>query len=251
MNIKFRVKNKETLNKFIDYPYPASKALPNWYKKLEARTKPENMSIEEFNHNPLGRTVKMCMPVFDMISAGYHIPLHVDTYFQNHPDGSGDIDIQWGEAFERLVEFHTKQQYSGYPVPEGYYDAVFKWITPWTVQTTPGWSCLFVPPSHYDELPFKCMSAFVDTDRYQHPVNLFFFLKKDFRGLVPRGTPLIQVIPIKREKVKSSIGFLTDKIKNNYSLYKGIELFNAYKKHLRSKKYYEEEKTESKCPFSL
>jgi hypothetical protein len=252
MNIKFLVDNKDTLNKLIDHPYPASKVLPAWYKKLELRTDSKLVSPNAYKSNALGSTIRTCMPVFDLITAGYHIPLHVDTHFQDNPAAEGELDINWGSAFEEVVTFHPREQYRGYPVPEGYYDLAFKWITPWVVQTPPGWSCLFVPPAHYDQ-PFQCLPAFVDTDKHPHPVNLPFFLKNSFRGLIPRGTPLIQVIPIKREKFKSSIGVLPKNYKNKYNIFKGLELFNVYKKYFRSKKVYEQggEITESKCPFSF
>jgi len=253
MNIKFLADSQEALDTLIERPYPAIEALPKWYKKLPLRIDPKQLSPQTYSSNPLGRSIKMCMPVFDIMSAGYHIPLHTDVYFQDHPDGSGDIDIQWSESFDNIVSYHPREQYSGYPVPEGYRDLAFKWSIPWVVQTPPGWSCLFVPPSHYDDQPFKCMPAFVDTDKHPVPVLFPFFLKKDFRGLIPKGTPVIQVIPIKREKVKSSFGIVPKSFKTRQKI-AFTDIFNMYKKHFRSKKYYEqggEIKTESKCPFSF
>jgi hypothetical protein len=49
------------------------------------------------------------------------------------------------------------------------------------------------------ELPFTTMSGVVDTDDYELPVNLPFLIKEGFMGIVPKGTPVAQVIPIKRE----------------------------------------------------
>ena len=70
MNIKFLVDNKDTLNKLIDHPYPASKVLPAWYKKLELRTDSKLVSPNAYKSNALGSTIRTCMPVFDLITAG-------------------------------------------------------------------------------------------------------------------------------------------------------------------------------------
>jgi hypothetical protein len=44
------------------------------------------------------------------------------------------------------------------------------------------------------------MSGFVDTDQYDmSPINFPFFLKEDFEGTIKNGTPIAQVIPIKRD----------------------------------------------------
>jgi hypothetical protein len=50
------------------------------------------------------------------------------------------------------------------------------------------------------DLPFTTMSGIADTDK--HPLgagNMPFFLKEDFEGFIPKGTPLFQVFPFKRD----------------------------------------------------
>ena len=69
MNIKFLVKDKEQLELLTERPYPASKFLPDWYKKLELKYDPTLLSLDTFKSNPLGRTIRMCMPVFDIIKS--------------------------------------------------------------------------------------------------------------------------------------------------------------------------------------
>ena len=69
----------------------------------------------------------------------------------------------------------------------------------------------------------------VDTDKYPIPVHFPFLLKKNFEGLIKQGTPIIQVIPFKRESWKSSYSFL----KQNEHLYRhdktiGKNLINNY-----------------------
>jgi hypothetical protein len=73
-----------------------------------------------------------------------------------------------------------------------------------------------------------CSSDLVDTDIYDNAVNFVFVLKdKNFQGLIPAGTPIAQVIPIKRESWMMSIGkkskLETSKVLNVfYSGYKNM-----------------------------
>jgi hypothetical protein len=47
----------------------------------------------------------------------------------------------------------------------------------------------------------------VDTDKYTSPVNFPFVLKNlEFTGLIPAGTPMVQVIPFKRDSWKQELG---------------------------------------------
>jgi hypothetical protein len=42
------------------------------------------------------------------------------------------------------------------------------------------------------------MAGIVDSDKYHGAGNIPFFLKEEFEGLIPKGTPYAQIIPIKR-----------------------------------------------------
>jgi hypothetical protein len=53
------------------------------------------------------------------------------------------------------------------------------------------------PLNRYD-LPFTISSAIVDSDDFNAPGNIPFFLKDGFEGIIPAGTPFAQIIPIKR-----------------------------------------------------
>ena len=46
------------------------------------------------------------------------------------------------------------------------------------------------------------MPGLIDTDGYPSDGHLSFIVEKDFKGVIKQGTPLIQVIPFKREDWK-------------------------------------------------
>jgi hypothetical protein len=143
------------------------------------------------------------------LNSGYHITTPRDIWVYND---QGKVRYQWAWDRIEIISSHKQEQLIGYPVPEGFYNTAFKFINLWTIKTPKEWSCLFVHPLHQEDLPFKSLSAVVDTDKFPAPVNFPFFLKKNFSGLIPKGTPMIQVIPFKRQKFVSSCSWDEDGI---------------------------------------
>jgi hypothetical protein len=79
-------------------------------------------------------------------------------------------------------------------------------MNPWSIRTPDGYSALFVQPFHRESI-FAILPGIVDTDTYFAPVNFPFVLNDvAFEGLIPKGTPIAQVIPFKRESWTMAIG---------------------------------------------
>ena len=97
-----------------------------------------------------------------------------------------------------------------------------------------------LPPIHQDEVPFEILEGLVDTDVYNIPVNFPFFLKdKNFNGLIPAGTPMAQVIPIKRENWQLEIGNEKDIKESQKQLtHLKVKFFDSYKTLFRMPKEY-------------
>jgi hypothetical protein len=110
-----------------------------------------------------------------------------------------------------LITFHGQGQLTGYPKLEQKMklESVPKFTNHWIVQTPKGYSSLFVTPFHHD-LPFTILPAIVDTDTYFNPVNFPFLPDPDFEGLIPKGTPIAQVIPFKRDNWEMSVKHIED-----------------------------------------
>jgi hypothetical protein len=225
-------------------PHPSSWQTPTWLKNTSAYVN-DKRAIDEYS-DPTS-TIKMCMPVQDILKAGYIIPLPCDVWVYN--EGENKIKFQWSWDGINLISEQRKDQYSLYPVPDAYYNTAFSWTNHWIVKTPKNWSCIFSHPMHRDELPFKCMSSIVDTDKYPAPVNFPFFLRKDFQGLIPKGTPLMQVIPFKREKFKSRFSYDNGVLK---TLWKKAHtsFFNRYADNFRTPKNFEQGDVK-KCPFAF
>jgi hypothetical protein len=213
-------------------PYRAAYGLPDWYKKTPSYTnKFQKKHVDE--NNDTKSTIKRCMPVFDAITAGYIIPTVVDVFVSRK---DGEPYYSW-PSFNAL-EFHPIEQAALHPKNNGF--PFPKWVNPWSINTPKGYSSLFVSPLHGDDTHFSILPGLVDTDVYHVPVNFPFVLNDpDFEGLIPAGTPMVQVIPIKREswnlKFKSiqETRYIDHEFKRLRSVW-----FDAYKRMFRQPKEY-------------
>lgn len=246
IQIEFIANSKDMLE-ITEKPYPAIQNTPEWFKNSERYIH----GIKDIDvYNDPNSTIKKCMPVVDLMGAGYHIPLHSDVWVEN--GGEQQLSFKWSWDSIEIVSLQKAEQHSKYPTPSGYYNTIFKWINPWCVKTPPGWSCLFVHPQHHEELPFRSMSALVDTDKHPIPVHFPFHLKKGFDGLIPKGTPMIQIIPFKREKFRSSFSWDKGNILKNAWTKAHTVFFERYQKTFRSPKTFEQgTEKKSKCPLGF
>jgi hypothetical protein len=218
------------------YPVPASKITPDWYKNLESYT--------DGDKRPNGKgtttaTAKRCMPIFDAMTGGYIISTHADLFISQKLDGNGKALPFYEWANFGAITFHPKIQLPEHPDASGYEFEYPKWNNAWSIKTPPGYSCLFISPLHR-ETPIIVFPGVVDTDTYSAPVNFPFVLRDPkMDGLIPAGTPIMQVIPFKREEWKMQIGGekeLKQQAEENILIHSLF--FDAYKRHFRQNKSY-------------
>jgi len=184
-------------------PVAASEYLPNWYKKTDSYQ--GNKKDIDYN-GQINATIKKCIPVFDVLTAGYIIPTYCDLLIKKADNGG----IVYLSSYPNSIQFHSTAQAPYHPYMNQH--PYPKWINPWSIKTPPGYSCLFLPPVHGGNNFFTIAEGFVDTDNYSAPVNFPFILNDiNFEGLIPAGTPMAQVIPIKRDNWKIEIGSLKNK----------------------------------------
>jgi hypothetical protein len=207
-------------------PKPAKTQIPNWYKKMETDI-PRPDQIDSF-------TSKRCMPLLDGMTAGYHLFSYADVKVSVK---DGCTKINWTHSSE-VIAVHPREQVPGMPLPVGYYkDEAFKWFNPVSIQTPKGYSTLFVTPMLRHELPFFCFPAIVDTDTYTAAVHFPFLMKKNFEGVIPRETPIIQAIPFKRDDWKHE--WQEDPVDNDSAIsYLKTFIHSSYKKTNWNKKYF-------------
>jgi len=221
-------------------PYPTKKNIPEWYKKAEPFV--DNKTILTKITTP---TIKKCMPLFDAMTSGYTITTFCDIYI-NHKEIK-DIEkdkkrpnpkiVESNEKYKyKIIQFHDLKQLQDYPLFKDQ-DAP-KFMNPWGIKTPKGYSCLFINHMHNKNNIFTILEGIVDTDTYNAPVNFpFIFNDPNFTGLIPAGTPIVQVIPFKRDywnmEIRKELELINSQSDDLFSLF-----VNRYKKIFWSKKEY-------------
>jgi hypothetical protein len=217
-------------------PTPSSKIIPDWYKKMDSYI---SDSKKPNGYGGTTATAKRCMPIFDAITGGYIISTHVDLWVSQKEEEEGVVlpYFEWSDF--GAISFHTKQQLPDHPDDTGHEFSYPKWLNAWGIETPPGYSCLFISPLHR-ETPIIALSGIVDTDTYTAPINFPFVLRDPkMEGLIPAGTPIVQVIPFKREVWEMKIGDINN-LQNQSKVttkLKGL-FFDSYKRQFRQPKEY-------------
>ncbi len=213
-------------------PVPASTVLPKWWREIPNYSNDKNSL--ELAPGPTV-TVKRCLPVFDGLTAGYVMPLWSDI--QVTYDDLGGTYVKWLPS-EPVFEVWDPSQVSTFKIPEEYNLAVFKYVHGWIIKTPPGWSCLITHPIAYPDLPFKVITGIVDTDRLNTGINTPIVFKKGFEGIIEKGTPMFQIIPIKRSNWKSEVIQGNPKTLEYALEILRTKIVSSYGKHLRVPKVY-------------
>jgi hypothetical protein len=173
----------------IAKPYPAKTALPDWFRKLQPIDK------ERVTASDNGLTIKRCMPFLDAMTTGWIIPVAATVRLEIS-DGGRTVNAGW-EFDKTLVSNHHPYQIAGNPTEPR---PPCKMHNFWTIETPPGWSCLFVPPLNREKPVLEVLAGVVDTDTYQSLINFpFIATAPDGVYTLEKGEPLVQVIPFRRD----------------------------------------------------
>jgi len=214
-------------------PKPASEYIPQWYKDAKAYLDPSGKKVPPLDGVP-GSTIKRCMPVWDMMTAGYIMETPYDIYVRQTPEGPY---FQWGHM--EAVVFQHMDQFQNHPYSRDINYAV-RIVIPWSIKTPKGWSIMVMEPQHHEQSPITCASGIIDTDDFSIPFNMFLKLRDpNFEGMIPAGTPFLQIIPFKREAWTSRLGGDKERKKHaaDYSKFLRV-FFDRYKKFWWNKKEY-------------
>lgn len=192
MTLTFRCPRE--LEKLLPRPIPAVRGLPEWFKAMPAKLFNATMgSVTE--------TVKRCPPFIDAMTYGFLIPLATDVTVR-------EGEFTWDFVGEGLssefshspIAFHDPSQAAGSPFFEE--DLfIIKFNNFWNIEAPPGYSLLFTHPVNRADLPFTTLTGLVDCDSF-HDSPLSFpahWHDPTFNGVLPRGTPVAQCLPVKRE----------------------------------------------------
>lgn len=222
---------------FVDKPVPASNKMPKWYKNEKLYSHGNNNIVDHAKYNSHG-TYKLCVPLVDSMSSGYTIELSATIVITNSGSSENYIPkVNWNVDWN-VCDTLDSEALQKYPIPYQHHNQCFRWYTEWIIKTPKNYSLWVTHPSHRYDLPFTTINGFVDSDRHYNRLILPFFIQNGFEGIIERGTPIAQIIPIKRDnwvskkqKAKDDSYFITT---NNVK----IDYERGYKKLFWSKKRY-------------
>lgn len=225
----------EKAEKEIKPPAPAKNYMPEWYKRLPP-FKSGNRPRWDKNTFSANSTAKLCMPFFDTFVTGYIQETWVDIIVEK--DGHGGVVLN--QSKPDLPIFNVRDNNETYSGPEEFYSGDnYVWMTQWEPKTPKGWSTLYMHPMNQFDLPFLTVNGVMDTDVWWQGGGLPFYIKRGFEGIIPKGTPMYQIVFFKRENWSSEFA--------KYDYDRQIQLDNkvrtrmhsAYKKLIWVKKNYE------------
>jgi hypothetical protein len=233
MNIEF-IEGCKNLSNIVPPPRPAKCFIPQMYKEA----KPINLnkvSASEILQNP-PKSVKMCYPFLDAYTAGYIQETWCDIHFEIK---NGEIYYAYPSEIDIVSSRESAFSQNNYG-GTGFHPVEFLWRRYWIPKVPRGYSVLITHPLSRFDLPFYTLSGVVDSDNFYHSPTgqIPFYLKDDFSGVIPCGTPMYQIIPIKRDTWKSKTVEFSEEVKNRSQLLKQSFFSNYKNKFRQNKKYF-------------
>lgn len=221
--------NFNSVGEYMPDIKPAKNFIPDWYKDIKGYNK-NNLNIEKDGNHPI-LNLKSCMPFFDSFTTGYIVELAQDIYVEiidNQPK------VSWIGYPDPLAIREVNENIM--PTPHGYLDNHFVWQYPHILNAKKGYSAIVTHPFNRHDLPFITLTGIIDLDVLVGNGNIPFFIKDGFEGLIPRGTPILQIIPFKREswKIKKDDSLIEKNNKEN--IYKSRSMIGWYKLNRWQKK---------------
>jgi hypothetical protein len=211
----------------------AKRSVPTWYKKIPLW---KNNKIFNDESGTFNLTIKHCMPFLDSLTIGYMITLPYDLLVKKE---NGDPYLVWPIGVDHPPRLRNEPAALEI-VPSNHYPIEYTWNPCVTYKFPKGYSALFTHPLNRNDLPFTTLSGIIDGgySAYSHG-NIPFYLKKDFEGVIPQGTPIAQLIPFRQEnwKLKKKNGLL--KVGDQNNTLSGSVIRNWYKNTFWIQKRYE------------
>jgi hypothetical protein len=171
---------------------PAKNHVPEWYKKIPKWKNNEIFTLGEgFN-----LSLKHCVPFLESLTTGYMVVLPYDLYVK---DNEGVPFLTWNNVKnppqwrETLANINL--------VPVGHYPMEYTWKLNCSFVVPKNYSMMMCHPINRFDLPFTTITGIIEGGFVTQSFgNIPFYIKKGFEGIIPQGTPIIQIIPFCQEK---------------------------------------------------
>jgi hypothetical protein len=172
-------------------PVPTKNTIPDWYKNAESTFIVDGDSVERAG-------LKKCIPFVDAMMSGYVLRLPFDLEIDR--DELGNLLLSYDKTIlGEIIHERPKEIGATIPRPYGFAPNQLTYGGFWGWKTPKGFSVLVTHPFNRVDLPFHTITALMDSDEFFSAGNIPFFIREDFIGVIPAGTPIAQLLPVKRE----------------------------------------------------
>jgi hypothetical protein len=205
--------------KDLSAPSTTQSVMPLWYKEADRFAKNQfngeyykatkdicpvakDGTVDDYGKIP---TWKACPAIMDAFATGYVLKTPCDIKFFKNSNGIIDVEVLDTKNKDFCLKRNPMPQFEH---PKGFYADHFAWYSQWGLELPEGYSALFMTPLNRFDLPFLNTTGIVDCDKV-HILGTFpFFIVEGWEGILPAGTPYLQIIPFKREDWKQKIEIL-------------------------------------------
>lgn len=149
-----------------------------------------------------------CPGMHDYYRAGYIIPAWEDLEIKVT---TKDVEIKSPGSLSKKPESMDYRVVAGAAnIDDDIKPHALKIPCPWKVFTKPGYSAFVLPALYHSPFlrDFYLYPGINDYDHY-HTINVMFSPLKEMHIKIYAGTPLLHVIPYKREEVTAEVGIIT------------------------------------------
>ncbi len=227
MSFKIDFYCKEKYQGRVPEPIPSTKFFPKWFSDIPLKSNREfKYKTKENDVYQLIRgddliNIKKCLGITDFLNIGYLIPSWADFIFREQDNEN--LYINWMEDYYKETQYnvHEESQYQTM-INKPIYGHFGKIHTPWLMKTSPGVSCLVTHPVGHRNKSFTSATGVVHTDKT--PMNIAWFFEWNYKiktgmsmdnfdiknQVVPKGEPIILIIPFYRKNFTSKINYISD-----------------------------------------
>ena len=158
------------------------------------------------------QTIRACPAMHDWTKSGWYLlanrdievlcgsdreSLSNENFTTNDPSNKNyNSPTHPSDQFDNAFEYIKDGEF-------GHVKDAFKCRNPWNIITPKGYSCYYLDPFLFQNEYFATWHGIIDTDEFnvnQDNSQIIFYPKVNHSFTIPKGTPLCQVIPFKREE---------------------------------------------------
>jgi len=183
-------------------PVAANRFIPDWWFDT-----PFSLPSDE-KHYSDSRTVRQCPAFPDLFHSGYVLPMWADTtlYFNSKTKQwrwrCGSSPSPFKINFFEPHQFTDNTTYAFKSISAS---AIFQFENPWTIRTTKGYSLFQFPLFYHFNKDFSVLPGVYDPYSAETDKLEIAYFADDKEIFIKKGTPLVQYIPYKKEKVEAII----------------------------------------------